>query len=166
MDEDVPKQAVQDRWDDVEADLEATAEELEGEGWSTVTLHAGDVTSMSGATDHPPGLDVLVPDNEFEALEAELEAGAEFTETAVFREGAGGVTFLVCVLRDPDRRVAALFPAYYPQRGRSAEALAEHALGTGELTVFVRPLRRERGVSFVIDKPSLVFPEEHFPDAG
>lgn len=160
MDEDLPKRAVRDRWEDVEADLEATATELEEEGWTTVTLHAGDVTSRTGIGDRPPGLDVVVPTNEFEELEAELEAGAAFGETAVFREAAGGVMFLVCVLRDPERQVAALFPAYYPRRGQAAGELAEHAHESGRLRVYVRPLQVERTVTFSIEKPELVFPEE------
>ena len=160
MDEDLPKRTVRDRWEDVEADLEATADELEADGWTTITLHAGDVTSRTGVGDRPPGLDVMVAGNEFEALEAELEAGAEFTESAVFREASAGVVFLVCVLRDPERRVAALFPAYYPQQGRAAGELAEHAREAGRLRVYVRPLQPERAYTFMIEKPSLVFPDD------
>lgn len=158
MDVDLPTQALRERWGDVEADLEVTADELAAEGWSTVTLHAGDVTTLLDAD--PPGLGVLVPGNEFEALEDALEAGAAFTETAVLRSASGGVAFLGCVLRDPDRRVAALVPAFYPQRGDDAQTLAEHAAETGAVHLHVYPLNRERIVTFTIDDPSLVFPED------
>lgn len=160
MDHDLPTQALRERWEDVEADLDATADELEAEGWTAVTLHAGDVTSYPGDGDGSARLDVMVAGNEFEALEAQLDAGAEFDETVVFRQASGGVMFLVCVLRDPEREVAALFPAFYPQKGAAAQALADHAHETGRLQVVVRPLDRSRSVAFTIEKPELVFPEE------
>lgn len=160
MDIDLPSQALLDRWADVEADLEATANELEAEGWSTIPLHAGDVTTRPTG-DHP-GLDVMVPGNEFEAIQAELEAGTSFNETAVFRSAAGGVAFLLCVLRDPNRRVAVLVPAFYPQRGDDALALAEHARSAGMVHLHVRPLRRDRVVTITVDDPALVFPDEWF----
>lgn len=158
MDVDLPTQALRDRWADVEADLDATAAELEAEGWTTVALHAGDVTTRPD--DDRPGLSVLVPGNEFEALVAELDAGASFEETAVFRSAAGGVAFLVCVLRDPDRQVATLVPVFYPQEGTAARALAEHAAATGAVHLKVHPLSRDRVVTFTIDDPDLVFPDE------
>lgn len=158
MDHDVPTLTLHNHWADVEADLEATAAELAAEGWTTVTLHTGDATSLVEG-EPGTGLDVMVPGNEFAALEAELEAGAAFSESAVFRQAAGGVAFLVFVLKDPKREVAALFPAFYPQQGRSAQALAEQAREAGRLKVFVRPLDRSRVVTFTIEDPSLVFPE-------
>lgn len=160
MDVDLPSQALQDHWADVEADLEATAEELEAEGWSTVAFHPGDVTTRP--TGDLPGLDVMVPGNEFEAMQATLEAGTSFDETAVFRTAGGGVAFLLCVLRDTDRRVAALVPAFYPQRGDDVQALAEHARSAGEVHLHVRPLRRDRIVTVTVDDPTLVFPDEWF----
>jgi len=159
MDVDLPTQALRDRWGDVEADLDATAAELADEGWTTVSLHAGDVTTRPGRDGGPTGLDVLVPSNEFEDLTDEVEAGATFSETAVFREAAGGVAFLVFVLRDPDRRVAALVPAFYPQMGEDATALAEYAHDAGHVQLHVRPLGRDRVVTFTVDDPALVFPE-------
>lgn len=159
MDPDLPTQTLRDHWEEVEADLDNTARELADEGWTTLTLHVGDVTTRSGETSEEVGLDVMVASNEFDALEAHLGAGVEFEETAVYRQAAGGVMFLVCVLRDPGREVAALFPVFYPQRGKSAQALAETAHDDGELRVFVHPLGRSRIVTFTIDDPSLVFPE-------
>lgn len=160
MDHDLPTQSLRANWEDVEADLDSTADELAAEGWTTVTLHPGDVTTQSGKGDMPPGLDVMVASNEFESLEDQLDAGASFTESAVFRRAAGGIMFLVCVMRDPDNEVAVLFPAFYPQQGESARVLAEHAHDEGRLRVFVRPLDRSRVVSFAIENPDLVFPTD------
>lgn len=159
MDRDLPKGAIQRHWEDVKEDLEATAKELEADGWTTVTLHTGDATSIPGREDHSPGLDVMVPGNEFERLHGVIEDGAEFTESSVFRKAAGGVVFLVFVFQDSERRVATLFPAFYPQQGTSAGDVAEHALRVGQLDLFIRPLDRERSVTFTIEDPSLVFPE-------
>lgn len=158
MDHDVPTLTLQNHWPDVEADLAATAAELQEEDWTTVTLHTGDATSLVEG-ELGTGLDVLVPGDELAALEAKLADGVAFEESAVFRRAAGGVMFLVFVYRDVERQVAALFPAYYPQRGESAQALAAHAFAAGQLDVFVRPLDRSRVVTFTIEQPSLVFPE-------
>jgi hypothetical protein len=160
MDLDLPTQPLQERWEAVEADLDATAEELTAAGWTTLTLHVGDVTSYPGHDDEPARLDVMVADNEFEALEAHVGAGATFDETVVYRQASGGVMFLVCVLRDPEREVATLFPAFYPQQGEAARALADHAHETGRLKVVVRPLDRRRSVAFTIGDPELVFPAD------
>lgn len=160
MDRDLPTQALRDRWEDVVTDLDATAEELRADGWTTVALHPGDVTTRVRESDASGGFDVMVASNEFDALEAQIEAGAAFEETAVFRRAAGGVMFLVCVLRDPEREVAALVPVFYPQQGEAARALAERTHDAGELHVFVRPLDRERVVTFTIEDPGLVFPTE------
>lgn len=158
MDHDVPTLTVKNHWPDVEDDLATTAAELEEEGWSTLTLHTGDATSLVEG-ELGTGIDVLVPGDELAALEAKLADGVEFEESAVFRRAAGGVMFLVFVFRDVERQVAALFAAYYPQQGESAQALAEHAHQAGQLDVFVRPLDRSRVVTFTIEQPSLVFPE-------
>lgn len=158
MDVDLPTQAVRDRWEDLEADLDATAAELEAEGWTTVPLHVGDVTTRPRAD--PPAFEVLVPGNEFAALGTHLDAGVAFAETAVYRSAGGGVVFLLCVWRDPDARVAALFPAFYPHRGRDAMALADHARDAGAVHFRVRTLSRDRAVTFTIEDPALVFPDE------
>lgn len=160
MDVDLPTQALRSRWEDVVADLDATAAELAADGWTTVTLHAGDATTVLPDGDRSAGIDVLVPGNEFAALESTLDAGRTFSDTAVFRQAAGGVAFLVCVFRDPEAKVAALVPAFYPQRGERAMALAEHALAAGMVDLHVHPLSRERTITFTIEKPELVFPED------
>ncbi|MFB6360480.1 MAG: hypothetical protein ABEH59_04075 [Halobacteriales archaeon] len=160
MDHDLPSESLSEHWEDLEADLEATARELEADGWTTVTLHPGDVTTRIREAESDSGLDVMVADNEFDRLEAELEAEAEFGETAVFRRAAGGIMFLVFVLRDPDAEVAAVFPAFYPQEGDDARTLADRAHETGQLNVFVHPLKRDRVVTFTIEKPELVFPSD------
>lgn len=156
MDVDLPSESLRNHWDDLVADLEATAEAYEAEGWSTLALHPGDVTTR---TDDLAGLGVMVAGNEFEALAGLLDDGATFTETHVYRSAAGGVAFLVCALRDPARAVAVLVPAFYPQRGRSVEALAERARDAGAVDLHVHPLSRDRVVSVTIDDPDLVFPE-------
>lgn len=160
MDPDLPTQGLRDRWAEVGADLDGMVDELEAEGWQTVAFHPGDVTTSLGGDGRPPGLDVMVADNEFEALADHVADGAAFDESAVFREAAGGVAFLVCVVRDPDRGVAALVPAFYPQQGERAQALAEHAHAAGEVHVTVHPLGRDRTVTFTIDEPALVFPRD------
>lgn len=160
MDVDLPSAALREHWDDVVSDLEAAAADLEAAGWSTLSLHAGDVTTRPGDGGTPAGLSVLVPSNDFEQLEALLADGATLDETAVYRSAAGGVVFLVCSLRDPDRQTAVLFPAFFPQRGDAARRLAERAHAAGALDVHVHPLSGDRVVTVTIEDPALVFPRD------
>lgn len=158
MDVDLPSQALRDHWTGVVEDLEAQAAAYEDEGWSTLALHPGDVTTLTEGD--LEGLGVMVAGDEFSALRSLVDDGVAFTETEVFRSAAGGVAFVVCALLDPDRDVAVLVPAFYPQRGRSASALAERAREAGAVDLHVYPLSRERVVTVTVGDPALVFPPE------
>lgn len=160
MDRDLPSSALRDHWQDVIADLEAMAEAYEDEGWTALALHAGDVTSKTG--DDLVGLSVLVPGDEFEALADLMDDGLAVAETEVYRSAAGGVAFLVCAALDPEQQVAVLVPAFYPQHGTSARALAEHAHEAGQVDLHIHPLSRDRAYSVTVKDPSLVFPEGWF----
>jgi len=160
MDHDLPTESLREQWEELEADLESTAGKLEADGWTTIKLPPGDVTTRIREAESESGLDVMVADNDFERLEAEVESVAEFEETAVFRRAAGGIMFLVLVLRDPEAEVAAVLPAFYPQQGEDARTLADRAHDSGRLHVFVHPLERDRVVTFTIEDPELVFPTD------
>jgi len=125
--------AIREHWDDLVADMAATAADLRGAGREVLELHPADVTVVSRSR---RGFDVLVPDDEFETLQAWV-AEAAFPEHRVYRAEAG-LVFLLVVLDDPDAGLAVCCPLYYEPS--EAETLRELATADGELRTHVRRL--------------------------
>lgn len=147
-----PFERVAGSWDAVMADLEATAAAYREAGWEALELHPGDAVAVS----EYPGLDVLVPDEEFDRLE-ELAAEGSFESYEVYRSDDSGIVFLLVAVEDAARERAVCCPAYYdPTR---AEDLGERARAAGEFAVHVRPLADDRGVTFTCEDPLLFFPD-------
>ena len=143
-------------WDEVVDDMEATAEEYRESGWDPIELHPGDVTALP--PDHERfGLDVLVPDDEFETVRAAVEAeDASFDDVEVYRASTGGTVFLVVAVRDEATSTVALVPAFYGVR--EAQETLEGANERGELPVHLRTLSNEEIVTFEPDDPTPLFP--------
>ena len=158
--EDHPLAGLVDRWEAVMGDMEATAAEYRDEGWTVVELHPGDVTPLPPARggealdDDRVGLDVLVPDNEFETLEAETEA--TFDGYEAYRAQVGSIVFVVVAIEATDIGVAVLVPLYY--RADEARKMAERARDRGRLDLFVRPLSDDRRVVFSQAEPERLLP--------
>ncbi|WP_243700349.1 DUF7529 family protein [Halorussus pelagicus] len=131
-------------WEDIVADMEATAEEYEAEGWETLQLHPGDVTPLvpDGEGDDDFGIDVLVPDDEFGELESLLEGGISFDSYEAFRATADSLVLLVVAMEDPDAQLAVLYPAYYD--AESAQSMLAAAERAGEMRSYVRTLTNDR----------------------
>ncbi|MFC7044388.1 hypothetical protein ACFQH6_02265 [Halobacteriaceae archaeon GCM10025711] len=142
-------------WDAVVADMEATAAEYEEEGWETLQIHPGDATVVN--QEDRAGLDVLVPNNEYEALEELMEAGVAFDEYQVFRAVESGMVYLLVVMQDTDVEVAVLFPTYY--RIDEAGDLFDRARREGVLHSYLRILSGEY-VELTHSDPSLFAPPE------
>jgi len=143
-------EAVQEHWTDLLEEMEATAEGLREEGWAVLELHPGDVTVDADAL----ALDVLVPDNEFDRLEAWVEGGGgSFDEHDVYRTAAGAVFLLVVARDDRDRR-AVCWPAYYDPA--DALELKRRSREAGQLHSRLRRLSGE-AVEFTHGEPSLFF---------
>ena len=144
-------------WDDVLQDMEATAEEYRDEGWDVLEIHPGDVASPDGKQGGRWGIDVLVPDDEFEELEHLIEVGEfSFDDSEVYRATASGLVLLVVAVLDHDAEVAIVFPTYYDvNQGRS---MLERAMEAGEMRTHLRPLDLENVVTFTHDDPSLFMP--------
>lgn len=144
--------AIRDHWDDLVADMDATAEEFRAAGWDVLELHPGDVTVV---TESNRGFDVLVPDDEFDRLR-EWVADSEFPDYDVYRAEAG-ITFLLLVVKDPDDERAVCCPLYYERDDETTlRGLAE---ADGELWTHVRRLSEEF-VHLQHGDPSLFFPDE------
>ena len=146
-------------WDDVLEDMEATAREYRDAGWQVLEIHPGDVASPDGEGGGRWGLDVLVPDDEFEELEHLIEVEEfAFDESEVYRATGQGLVLFVVAILDHDTEVAVLFPAYYDvNQGRT---MIERAVRAGEMRTHLRPLDLENVVTFTHDDPSLFTPPE------
>ncbi len=144
-------------WEDVIADMEATAEGYEESGWETLQLHPGDVAPLWNERDDEFGLDVLVPDNEFEALETLLDSGIEFDSFEAYRAMGDDLVFVVVVMEDNDAETVVCYPAYYDVRG-ARQTLAD-AMDAGKMYTYVRTLTEDR-IQFTHDDPSVFQPPE------
>lgn len=150
-----------EEWERVLEDAAATAAEYRDAGWETLELHPGDVTPLPPAWEPNPdpdgrvGFDVLVPDDEFERLEAAVE-DATFDEYEAYTARAGDVVFAVVVTSAEEAGTAVFLPLYYsiPR----AEALIPRALEAGVVEASVRPLSDERRVTLTQRDPSPLFP--------
>ncbi len=150
-------------WENVIGDMEATAEEYDDRGWETVQLHPGDVTPLWVEEDGEFGLDVLVPDNEFEEVEELIDGGVSFDAFEAYRALADGLVFAVVVMEDHDTETALLYPVYYDMQG--AEDMLDDAAEAGEMYTFVRTLSEDR-IQFTHDDPSVFRPTEEEIEAA
>ena len=141
-------------WDRVIRDMEATVAEYDDAGWDTLQLHPGDVTVAPKA--NPPGIDAVLPNPEFEALQAHVDTGVTFTEYDVFRAGGEDLEFALLVAKDSARETAVFLPLYYRLRD-----IAE-ILGPGDTTTLPLYLRQldEEAVMLELTEPELLLPED------
>ncbi len=144
-------------WDDIVADMEATADEYASQGWETLQLHPGDVTALvPDDEDEQFGLDVLVPDDEFDELESLLEGGVSFDSYEAFRATADGLVLFVVAMEDSESEVAVLYPAYYD--ANNAQSMLAAAEEAGEMRTYVRTLTNEQ-IEFTHREPQNFAPE-------
>jgi hypothetical protein len=159
---DHPLAGLVDRWEAVLDDMEVTAADYRENGWTVVELHPGDVTPLPPAMggealdDDRIGLDVLVPDNEFETVEREAE-DATFDSYDAYRAQVGSVVFAVVAVEATERELAVLVPLYY--RAADSREMATRARERGHIDLFVRPLADDRRVVFSQERPELILPE-------
>lgn len=148
-------------WDRVIEDAAATAEAYREDGWDAIVCHPGDVTATGEADveldDARTGVDVLVPDDEFERVAAAVDGPGAFDEVEVFRAEQNGVVFFVAALENAAAETAILVPAYYDTR--RAENFLETVAREGELRLHVRPLDRRRVLTFAQSDPSPFLPD-------
>ena len=144
-----PFERVAEPWEAVVADMEATAEGYREADWAVLELHPGDVTVDE------QGLDVLVPGDEFEALE-EIAVEATFGSYEVYRAAESGMVFALVVLEDTETERAVCCPIYYERE--AIEGVRER-IGDGVLYTHIRPLNDDRTVTFSYEEPELFVPE-------
>jgi 3',5'-cyclic AMP phosphodiesterase CpdA len=145
----VPR-AVENRWEDLIADTEATAEEYENAGYETLTIQPGDVVVLEDDL----AVDVLAPGNEYRPLTDLMETVA-VDEFDVYTAEEGGVDFAMVVAADHDAAVAVCVPLYMEHA--DADDLAEATAAAGYVEVHVRPLSDDERVAFRLEEPELLF---------
>lgn len=158
-------------WDDVMADMEATAEEYRDAGWDVLKLHPGDVTPLpnvstdgSGVEVERTGFDVLLPGDEFAAAQdllAEADVadgdGETFDEYEAYRAQQSDVMFLVVVMKAEAIGQAVAFPLYYNEQ--QARPMLNRADAAGELRAYLRPLDDSERVVFSLSDPETLYPD-------
>jgi hypothetical protein len=150
---------IREHWDDLVDDAEATAAEFEDAGWETLVCHPGDVTVTEVERF---GIDVLLPDDEYDRLEAWVEDGS-FDEFDVYRAETTMV-WLLLVAKDESAERAVCCPAYYG--ASDLETLVDGLEEHGHVPIYVRNLLEEF-VTFTPDRPALLLPDpddESVPD--
>ncbi|MFC6786645.1 hypothetical protein ACFQFH_12355 [Halobaculum halobium] len=153
-------------WDDVMADMEATAEEYREAGWDVLELHPGDVTPLpnvstdgTGIDVDRTGFDVLLPGDEFAAARELVEETEEpFDEYEAYRAQQSEVVFLVVVMKAEAAGQAVAFPLYYAER--QAAPMLERADAAGELRAYLRPLDDSDRVVFSLAEPETLYPDD------
>ncbi|MFB6105145.1 MAG: hypothetical protein ABEJ57_08750 [Halobacteriaceae archaeon] len=107
--------AIESHWEDVMADLYATAEEYEEMGWDTVTVRPGDVTltTVDDLGDHTPVFLVTCPQSAWEGIDDLFENEVAFDRAEVFRAAVDEAVFVVVVLEAEAEETAVLYPLYY-----------------------------------------------------
>lgn len=146
------------RWDEVREDLERTAEAYREDGWETVVLDPGHVALLPERSSRT-GIDVLVPDNQFDGFEQVIEEhSAGFDEFTVYREEEKGVVYCLVVAEDHEDGLAVFVPVYYEIR--KASDFVEEVDALGKLPIHVHPLSKEKGiVTFEVGDPETMLPE-------
>lgn len=142
-------EAVADEWAELLADADAMAERYRAEGWTALVATTRDAAALD---DEPFGLDVLVPEGEYDRLEALVETGA-VDRTHAFRTDAEGVRLLVVVAEASAAEEAVLLPAYLSLE--DAERLRERADAEGVMYTHVRTLAADTRVTLQHDDPGL-----------
>lgn len=146
-----PIESVPEQWGAVIDDMEATADDYRSGDWTVVELHPGDVTVLTG---EQHGFDVLVPDNEFDQLQAAV-SGAAFDTTELYRADDGGITFVLTVTLDTEQEVAVCCPLYYDHQ--TATELSTQA--DSGLTAEIRTLADDQTITVDYDDPAPFFSE-------
>ena len=142
--------ALENRWEDLIEDTEATAEEYAAAGYETMAIHPGDVVVLHDDL----AIDVLAPGNEYRPL-TDLVAGTAVDEFDVYTAQEGGVAFALVAALDHDAATAVCVPIWVELQ--EADQLMVAARDAGHVHLHVRPLSNDERVAFTLEEPDLLF---------
>ncbi|WP_418283980.1 DUF7529 family protein [Halorubrum sp. DTA46] len=139
-----------ERWGDVVADSDATADAFRERGWTALAAHPGDVNPVADAG----RLDVLLPGSEFDAAN-EAVGDAAIDTVRVYAAAGEGVQYRLVVAEDADAALAVCVPTYL---GAAEFDALRAAIGDdGTLTVRLRPLDDRDVVEIDLTDPGVFF---------
>ena len=140
-------------WETILEEMEGMAEEYDTAGWETVVLHPGDIQMVSSES-VKPGLDVLIPDDEYRELETVLESDVSFDSYEVYKDLLEGVVHLIVVMEDDTTQTGLFYPAYYDPKDAST---IDDASQDGRFRTYLRRLDGEY-VELTHHEPELFAP--------
>jgi hypothetical protein len=153
--ESVLEGATENHWKQLVVEMEESAGKYRNAGWGTTVLHP----TASGTVDEPePGIGVVVPREEFEAVD-EVVSTRAVEEYEVLRADLPGEVQILVILFTADAEQAVFLPAAIATE--SLTALRETA--GDELHTHVTPPEDDATVSFTHDDPGLFFPGAEQP---
>jgi hypothetical protein len=129
-------EAAMANWETILDEVSKMATEYQTAEWETVVLRPGDIQLVS-SEDLQPGLDVLIPDDEYVELEGVLKSGVSFDSYEVHKDVMDGVVHLIIVMEGNASQVALLYPAFY---GIENTEVINQARADGELRTYLRRL--------------------------
>jgi hypothetical protein len=144
-------------WNETLEDMWAMADELDAEGWDTLSVaadHTGPEGPEHGETDRF-GLVYVIPGNEAESFEA--TATGSFPRYDVFRQEVNGRVFVVTELLDPETETAILVAGNFWRH--ETDPLVAAVREAGEMYTHVQKLDGTQLGSFRHDEPAKFFPE-------
>ena len=145
-------------WERALEDMEAMAEDRENQGYETLTIPAGDTTTLSPSMgdDDTWGLSHVVPNNVAEAFREFFETFA-LDETGVYQMEAGGFVFVVTECIDHDAEVVIFVAGSYDMR--FSAGLVRTAVEREAMHTVVKTLDGTVLGTFDHDDPSAFFPD-------
>lgn len=148
-------------WEQVLEDTAATAEAYREDGWTAIECHPGDITVVGTAdVEHEAartGIDVIVPDDEFDRVSAAVDDDGAFDEVEMFRAEQEGVLFVVAAVENQVTETAILVPLYYDTG--TADGFLSMVESEGVVRLHVRPLDERRVVTFTQGDPTPFLPD-------
>lgn len=111
------REAIDENWDAVLADMAATAEEYDELDWTAITIEPADVEVFAAdeTKQQRPVFAVHVDEDDYEQFGSLVEGGASFDRAEVFKAAENGAVFVVVALEDETRELAVTYPLYYVQ---------------------------------------------------
>ena len=139
-----------EQWERVFDDTEATAAAYRDRGWNALALHPGDVNPVPDAA----RLHVLLPGAEFDEANDLLD-GAAIDSVQVYAASGETATYRLVVAECTAPELAVCIPTFV--RDADREAIETAATDAGELVVRLRPLDDRDHVDVAVDDPELFF---------
>jgi hypothetical protein len=141
-------------WEDVLDDINTLAAEYESEGWETIVLHPGDVSTT---VEENAGFRLVVPESELEVLDEAVKKDEEsFSEFELHRAPAESLLMFVVTVKSNKHDQAIFFPTYYnPEVDKDFITAVQKQ---GAVFTKITNLDQSRQYSFCHSDPALFVP--------